>query len=114
MGDFSVGEVVFVKFPFSDLSSTKLRPAVVLASVGKDDFILGQITSKRYADLNAIGIKNDDFISGSLIKISYVRSTKLFTANSKLIEKSVATLKRNKINEILNNVISQFEIGLIK
>ncbi len=33
----SVGSVVLVAFPFSDLSATKNRPAVVLASAGHDD-----------------------------------------------------------------------------
>jgi len=41
----SKGSVVLVKFPFSDLSSSKLRPAVVLAAAGRDDWILCQITS---------------------------------------------------------------------
>lgn len=39
------GTVVLVRFPFSDLSRSKLRPAVVLADVGRGDWILGQVTS---------------------------------------------------------------------
>jgi mRNA interferase MazF len=31
------GAVVVVRFPFSDLSQTKLRPAVVLADAGRGD-----------------------------------------------------------------------------
>ena len=31
MGAFTAGDVVLVRFPFSDLSQTKLRPAIVLA-----------------------------------------------------------------------------------
>jgi hypothetical protein len=42
----TVGTVVLVSFPFSDLSHSKLRPAVVTAHVGRDDWILCQITSK--------------------------------------------------------------------
>jgi mRNA interferase MazF len=38
--------IVVVAFPFSDLSGNKLRPAVVLADAGRDDWILCQITSK--------------------------------------------------------------------
>jgi mRNA interferase MazF len=41
----SVGAVVLVPFPFSDLSQSKRRPAVVLADVGRNDWILCQITS---------------------------------------------------------------------
>jgi mRNA interferase MazF len=41
----AAGTVVLVPFPFSDLSQAKLRPAVVLADVGRGDWILCQITS---------------------------------------------------------------------
>ena len=42
------GAVVLVRFPFSDLSDTKLRPAVLLASAERDDWILCQVTSRSY------------------------------------------------------------------
>jgi len=43
----------------SDLSRTKLRPAVVLADVGRDDWILCQVTSKPYGDAGAIVLTSD-------------------------------------------------------
>jgi len=73
----SVGAVILVPFPFSDLSHSKLRPAVVLADAGRDDWALCQITSKSYADPNAIEIKDTDFSSGSLKLTSYARPGKL-------------------------------------
>ena len=39
-----------VRFPFSDLLQTKLRPAVVLAYTGWGDWILCQVTSNPYGD----------------------------------------------------------------
>jgi hypothetical protein len=44
------GAIVLVRFPFSDLSRTKLRPAVVLADAGRGDRVLCQVTSKPYGD----------------------------------------------------------------
>jgi mRNA interferase MazF len=67
----SESSIVLVKFPFSDLSSSKLRPAVVLASAGRDDWIPCQVTSNPYADLSTVQITNDDFNTGSLQKLSY-------------------------------------------
>ncbi len=40
MEELSVGDVVFVNFPFSDLKNSKLRSAVILACVSNDDWIL--------------------------------------------------------------------------
>lgn len=87
MENVSVGDVIFVRFPFSDLSNYKLRPALVLASTDKRDYILCQITSKAFADKQAIILQSDSFEKGSLIKTSYIRPSKLFTANSTIIQK---------------------------
>jgi len=46
MARFVSGEVVVVPFPFTDLSSSKVRPALVLASLTRGDLILCQITSQ--------------------------------------------------------------------
>lgn len=40
----AIGSVVLIPFPFSDLTRSKLRPAVTLASVNYDDWIFCQIT----------------------------------------------------------------------
>jgi len=54
MERFSVGDIVLVRFPFSDLSQQKLRPALVLADAKRGDYILCQITSQPYHDQRAI------------------------------------------------------------
>lgn len=45
MARFVSGEVVVLPYPFTDLSSSKVRPALVLASLTRGDVILCQITS---------------------------------------------------------------------
>jgi mRNA interferase MazF len=65
MGTLAAGQVVLVRFPFSDLTASKLRPAVVLADAGRDDWILCQITSKSYGDTRAISLEDGDFAVGS-------------------------------------------------
>ncbi len=62
----TAGIVVLVPFPFSDLSKTKLRPAVVLADSGRGDRILSQLTSKAYGDLKAITLTDKSFDKGTL------------------------------------------------
>lgn len=84
MASPTAGGVVLVPFPFSDLSQSKLRPAVVLAAAGRDDYILCQVTSNAYADPLAVRLTPASFASGSLQRTSYVRPGKLFTAHASL------------------------------
>lgn len=60
----TAGTIVLVRFPFSDLSQTKLRPAVVLADAGRGDWILCQVTSKPYGDTRAIKLEDTGFARG--------------------------------------------------
>jgi mRNA interferase MazF len=66
VGTPTAGAVVLVQFPFSDLSRTKLRPAIVLADVGRGDLVLCQVTSKAYGDDRAVRIDDGSFVTGSL------------------------------------------------
>jgi len=105
MGAFAVGEIVLVKFPFSDLTGFKLRLALIMISDKKSDLILCQITSKEYSDQNAIQIEPSDCLHGSLEMISFARPLKLFTANESIIEKKICTINRNTLDSLYNKLI---------
>ena len=79
------GDVVVIPFPFSDLSGTKRRPALVVADLTGVDVTLCQITSQSSADGYAIAITEADFDSGQLQRDSFVRPNRLFTADSRTI-----------------------------
>jgi mRNA interferase MazF len=104
---------VLVRFPFSDLSQTKLRPAVVLADAGRGDYILCQITSKSYGDTSAIELDEGTFASGSLRVVSYVRPAKLFTANQDLIASQVGNLKAKTLRMITQAVTEILKAGKV-
>jgi mRNA interferase MazF len=109
----SIGTVVLVRFPFSDLSRLKVRPAVVLADTGRNDWVLCQVTSQSYTDLLAVEVTNGDFASGSFRKDSYARPGKLFTANAGIMTKQLGELKSDKLEEIIRAVISLLEKSLV-
>lgn len=88
----AVGEIVLVPFPFSDLSQTKVRPAVCVANAERGDWILCQVTSNPYGDSSAIGLNDTDFSAGGLRILSYARPGKLFTANASLLIRTVGQL----------------------
>lgn len=105
MAGFVKGDVVVVPFPFSDLSSAKKRPALLLADVNGEDFILLQITSQAMRDSYAVSLDEDDFVSGSLKKKSNVRPNKIFTADKSLVLYKLGAIKTEKIKEIIEKVI---------
>jgi mRNA interferase MazF len=108
----TVGSVVLVPFPFSDLSEAKLRPALVLADSGRDDWILCQITSNPYADARAVELTDADFDTGSLRVTSYARPGKLFTASSSLMVSEAGNLSQATLQNIVQAVIELLRSGL--
>ena len=111
MGTFTAGQVVIVHFPFSDLTASKLRPAVVLAEAGRGDWILCQITSKSYGDEKAISLDAPDFARGALRLTSYVRPGKLFTAHSSLVANQVGELQPDKFSTVRDAVVRMIQKG---
>jgi mRNA interferase MazF len=105
MERFVKGEVVVVAFPFSDLSLSKRRPALVLADLHGDDIILCQITSKTIKDIYSISVDSDDFISGNLKQQSNIRPNRIFTADKNIILKKVGKINTSKYNEVLEILI---------
>ena len=65
MAEFVKGDVVVLPFPFSDLSQTKRRPALVVAEAGGDELLLCQITSQNVLDRHAVEVNVADFQSDS-------------------------------------------------
>jgi mRNA interferase MazF len=105
MGGLVKGDVVVVLFPFSDLSSAKKRPALVLATPDGDDVILCQITSRLVSDRYAILIGEADFSSGSLRQESNVRPTRIFTADKRIIQYTAGHLSDQKMRTVIDGVV---------
>jgi len=85
MARFVKGDVVVVRFPFSDLSQAKRRPALVLAELEGDDRILCQITSQALRDRYAVQLDNEDLAEGSLRRKSNIRPNRIFTADRHIV-----------------------------
>lgn len=106
MGKFVKGDVVVVPFPFSDLSASKKRPALVVATLTGDDVILCQITSKTIADEYAIALSDGDFITGGLRQESNIRPNRIFTADANIILYRAGTLASDKVQEVIAKLIA--------
>lgn len=106
MARFVKGDIVVVPFPFSDLSQSKRRPALILAVLSGDDRILCQITSRSVRDSDAIGLDVSDFQQGALNQPSNVRPNRLFTADEGIFIRRIGCLTAPKLDEVIRQVIS--------
>jgi mRNA interferase MazF len=102
---FVKGDIVVIPFPFSDLTKTKRRPALVVSSLEGNDVILCQITSQSIKDKYAVQIKDKDFESGELKQKSNVRPNRIFTADSRIVLYKAARLKVDKLNMIIEGIV---------
>ena len=111
MGRFVKGDVVVLNFPFTDLSGTRRRPALVVTSLDGDDLILCQITSRVKTDRYSIKLEADDFVSGSLSVESVVRPNKIFTADKSIILYVACKISQNKTTIIIDSICEVLREG---
>ncbi|MCK4670475.1 MAG: type II toxin-antitoxin system PemK/MazF family toxin [Nanoarchaeota archaeon] len=104
MEKFVKGDVVVIPFLFSDLSASRKRPALVVADLQGYDYILCQITSQARKDKYSVILYNNDFAGGNLNVVSLIRPNRLFTADKSLIERKAGSLKKKKVNKIINDI----------
>lgn len=72
----------WIKFPFGDASSDKLRPALIISNdtINKTgDYLLMQITTRLRADVLSLAILKNDFKEESLLKQSELRLHKFLS-----------------------------------
>ena len=89
--------IFLAKIYFTDLSTYKIRPVLVIKEMG-DDCICLQLTSNLNTD--GIHISQTDIIEGTLRKDSLVVVPKNFTLHKTILFKFIATLNEDKFREI--------------
>jgi mRNA interferase MazF len=88
-------DVVLVRFPFTDLTATKLRPAVVLAVSGSEDVVLAFVTSRvnRRLRFGVPVAENDpEFAAAGLRISSAIRVDRLVTLHRQLLLRRLGRL----------------------
>lgn len=105
MEKFIKGDVVIVPFPFSDMSDTKRRPALVVADLNGDDYILCQITTRDIKDRYSVAVNSSDFSTGSLKYSSNIRPNRLFTFDGNIIDYIAGHLRQEKVEEVVDKIV---------
>lgn len=103
------GSVVVLPFPFSDLTASKRRPALIVATMKGDDIILCQITSRLVEDDHSVLLTADDFREGRLDSKSTIKLNRLFTADRSIVLYKIGSLKESKIKEVEAGIVKMFK-----
>jgi len=92
MIEYKFGDIVLIHFPFSDLSETKKRPALIIKDTKDGDVIVNRITSQLKDTSEDIEIVN--WKESGLLIVSTNRIHKIATINKKLIERKLGSLSK--------------------
>ena len=95
-----VGDVVITPVPRSDLRAGKPRPAIVLADVGMDDFIVCPVTAQESGKAADIHIAAADVVGGELEFESWARTDRLHTLHEDMLRRVIGRLTDAKIAEV--------------
>ena len=102
------GSIVIIPFPFTDLSGSKLRPAVILAETSLDvtvSFITTQLQWQEPTDLLL-----QPSINNGIKKTSIIRLSKIATIEKTLVRGSIGLISQTQIVELNRKLIELFEI----
>lgn len=106
--NYEQGEIVLAPFPFTDLSTVKQRPLLILSnnrynSSTKDLVTCGITSNPKDTDFSVV-INNKDLISGQIPIESRIKVDKLFTLEQSIVKKKIGMVKK----EVLEKVKKEF------
>jgi len=110
---YKQGDIVIVKFPFTDGSQFKKRPALVISNnkiEASEDFLLVQITSKLSNDGLSITIRKEDWLKDLPLK-SYIPPHKIFTIHKSLILSKISEVNKSFITTVADKIFELIEVS---
>ena len=100
----SQGDIVLIPVPFTDLSSTRRRPVIVISNDGyhatTEDMVVVAMTSNPNVTPYSFVLTNADLLAGSLNRPGTVRSDKIYTLSQKLVVKTFGRVRETVLDEI--------------
>lgn len=105
-------------FPYSDLSSTKRRPVLVVSNDDYNtkfqDVVVCVITSNQYTDAYSMPLENNDLEIGVLPESSVIKAHKLFTIHQSKIIRKFSLVKTTYFAQVVSKINTLIEPEMIK
>ena len=108
MEDILQKEIYLVSFPFSDYSTKKVRPILVLSNSNynkkSQDTIICAITRKLDSKFG-VRISKEDIVSGNILENSSIKVDNICFIDKNLLKKKIATLNNQKYSEVKKSLL---------
>lgn len=104
---YKFGDVILVPFPFTDQSSIKKRPAIVISSdlynKSKIDLIIIAVTSQVHENLQFGEVIIKKWSEAGLLKPSLIKPV-ITTIENSLVVKNLGELQSSDLQSLTNNL----------
>lgn len=100
MANYKLGEIVLVKFPFTNNLGFKKRPALIIKDTNDGDVIVCRITSKLYDSSHDIELK--DWRQNGLQLPSVIRVHKMASLEKNMIDRKLGEVDNNVKTQVIN------------
>ena len=107
MIDYNLGEILLLRFPYSEGNKEAKRPIVLLAETDKKDIVVSKITSVSQRSEYDVAV--EDWKKAGLLFPSVIRVDKLATLSKHrvvkklgILNKSYHSLIKDKIKQLFN------------
>lgn len=108
---FRSGDIVLVPFPFTDLSASKRRPALLLRSLGEfGDWLCLPVTT-QLAHASSLTLQEIDFADGKLPHASSVRLNRPTLLSESIMLGRIASLKPETMTNLHFSMCRAIDCG---
>ena len=102
MASFKLGEVVLVKFPFTNGIGFKKRPALAIKDTNDGDVVVCRITSKLYSSPYDVSLKT--WQQSGLQLPSVIRVHKIASLEKNMIDKKLGDVDANAKAQVISAI----------
>lgn len=102
------GDIVLITFPFTDLSGSKLRPAVVLSDNGADITVCFITTQVQWQESTDVLLLPN--IANGLKKQSLIRTSKICTLDKTLAKGLLGRLSQSELVDFNQKIKILFQL----
>ena len=104
------GDIFIVQFPFTDFSSAKIRPALIVSNNNINNgqnVVIVRISTKN-KEHYSMPINQQDLSEGQLYTQSYVRFSNICSCDKRILIKKVASLHKKSLIKVIDTLIENF------